>query len=251
MEPRILLTNDDGHESRGLAALARRAAKLGEVWVVAPSAEVSAISHAVSLRRPLRARRLRERWFAVDGTPADCVFLAVGELLPFRPDLLISGINCGGNVAVDVTYSGTVAAAFEGALRRIPSLAVSRNSFDDGDYGPAADLAVHLAGQLLEHGLPDGVFLNVNVPPLAAGEVRGVVAAPLGQRAYSEDLVERVDPRGKPYYWIAGTKVVDEPVDGTDCIAVADGYATVTPLQVDWTAHRALDALRGWELDPR
>lgn len=249
MRSRILVTNDDGYDSEGLWALAERARDLGDVWVVAPSAESSAISHAVTLTRPLRVKQVENRCYKVDGTPTDCVFVALGELLPERPDLVLSGVNRGGNLAVDVTYSGTVGAAFEGALRGIPSLAVSLDAFVDCEFGPSADIGVRVARELLERGLPEGVFLNVNVPPGAAGDIRGVVPAPLGHRRYSEDLRTRKDPRGNPYLWISGTDVTDSPIDGTDCIEVRRGYATVTPIRVDWTDRASLDRLATWELD--
>ncbi len=249
MTSRILVTNDDGYDSEGLWALADRAQELGEVWVVAPAHESSAIAHAVTLTRPLRVKQVESRRFKVDGTPTDCVFVAVGELMAGRPDLVLSGVNRGGNLAVDVTYSGTVGAAFEGALRGIPSVAVSLDAFVDCDFGPAAEIGVRVAGELLDRGLPEGIFLNVNVPPVAADRIRGVIPAPLGHRRYSEDLQTREDPRGNPYLWISGTDVIDRPIDGTDCIEVRRGYATVTPIRVDWTDRPSLDRLADWELD--
>ncbi len=249
MRPRILITNDDGYDSDGLRALERAAAELGELWVVAPASEMSAIGHAVTLTRPLRVRQVGERRFKVGGTPTDCVFVAVGELMPAPPDLLLSGVNRGGNLAVDVTYSGTVGAAFEGALRGIPSVAVSLDAFRDCVFEPAAEIGVGVARELLERGVPEGVLLNVNVPPLPRERIRGVVAAPLGHRRYSEDLVERRDPRGNPYHWISGTDVVDRPIPGTDCVEIKRGYATVTPIQVDWTDRPTMAQLADWELD--
>ncbi len=251
MEPHILITNDDGYDSDGLRALEEAARDLGEVWVVAPATEMSAIAHAVTLTRPLRVRRAGERRFRVEGTPTDCVFVAVGELMPERPDLVLSGVNRGGNLAVDVTYSGTVGAAFEGALRGIPSVAVSLDAFVDCDFEPAAGVGVGVARELLQRGLPEGVFLNVNVPPLPADEIRGVIPAPLGHRRYSEDLRERNDPRGNPYLWISGTDVTDRPIPGTDCVEVKRGYATVTPIRVDWTDRGGLERLATWGLDRR
>ena len=250
MKRRFLITNDDGFGAPGLVALAGRIRELGEVWVVAPKLEASASGHAVNLVSPLWVEQQGPREFTVTGTPTDCVFLALGEILPEPPDLILSGINRGGNLAVDVTYSGTVGAAMEGAIRGFPAMAVSRNSFEAGDYSPAADIAAHLAEQLLEHGLPDGVFLNVNVPPLPADEIHGVKAAPLGHRRYPGDIDRRDDPRGRPYWWIAGSKFRDAEIPGTDCIEAVGGWATVTPIGVDWTHRRALERLREWELDP-
>ncbi len=248
MESRILITNDDGYDSGGLRALVKAARGLGELWVVAPATEMSAIGHAVTLTRPMRVRRVGERRFKVSGTPTDCVFVAVGELMPEPPDLVLSGVNRGGNLAVDVTYSGTVGAAFEGALRGIPSVAVSLDAFRDCVFEPAAEIGVEVARELLLRGLPEGVLLNVNVPPLPRDEIRGVIPAPLGHRRYSQDLLERRDPRGNPYLWISGTDVTDQPIPGTDCIEVKRGYATVTPIQVDWTDGAALEGLRSWKL---
>ncbi len=251
MTKRILLTNDDGFEAPGLQALAQRMRRLGEVWVVAPRLEASASSHAVNLVSPVWVETRGEREFTVTGSPTDCVFLALGQIMPGPPDVILSGINRGGNLAVDITYSGTVGAAMEGAIRGIPSISISRDSFEDGDYGPAADIGAHLAEQLLERGLPDGVLLNVNVPALPADEILGVKAAPLGHRRYPGDIDERRDPRGRPYWWIAGSEKKDLEVPGTDCIEVREGYATVTPITVDWTDHTTLAALGDWELTPR
>ncbi len=250
MTTRVLVTNDDGLDAPGLRVLADRLREIGEVWVVAPLTEQSATSHMVSLNRPLRAHERGPRRWAVDGTPTDAVFLALGRLMPDPPDILVSGINRGGNVAADVTYSGTVAAAVEGAMRGVPSIAVSRASFEEGDLEPAAEVAVHLARQVLRRGLPPGVCLNVNVPPVSAAEIRGVVPAPLGRRRYRDDIVARRDPRGGPYYWIGGAEVVDEPIAGADNVEVRAGRVTVTPLRVDWTDAATVDELRTWELSP-
>lgn len=250
MPKRVLITNDDGIDAPGLLALQQGAAALGEVWVVAPHLEASATSHAVSLTRPLWVEAVGERRFTVSGTPTDCVFVALGQLMPAPPDLLISGINRGGNLAVDVTYSGTVGAALEGAIRGLPSLAVSRNSYQDGDYGPAVEVALHLGELLLRHGLPREVCLNVNVPPLPAARIRGVVAVPLGHRRYSGDIEERTSPHGAAYSWISGKLAEDGEGAGTDVAEARDGFVTVTPVTVDWTAREALQRLSGWELTP-
>ncbi len=250
MTKRILITNDDGIEAAGIRALEQAAQALGEVWTVAPATEQSATGHSVSLHRALRMHAHGERRFAIDGSPTDCVFMAMGHVMPSPPDLIISGVNRGGNVAADVTYSGTVAAAFEGALRGVPSLAASRVSFEEGDYGPACEIAVHIGRQLMQRGLPRGVCLNLNVPPLPAEEILGVVAAPLGWRSYGGDVDQRTDPRGQPYHWIGGTQVTDENQPGSDCIEVKRGYATVTPITVDWTDGACLRDLADWELAP-
>jgi 5'-nucleotidase len=247
---RILVTNDDGVDAPGLQALVDHLQVLGEVWVVAPLTEQSATSHMVSLYSPLRILQRGPRRWAVSGTPTDAVFVALGKLMPDPPDILLSGINRGGNVAADVSYSGTVACALEGALRGVPSIAVSRASFELGDFGPSAEIALQLARQVLDHGLPAGVCLNVNVPPLPAAEIRGVIAAPLGRRQYRNDIDTRTDPRGRTYHWIGGTDVFDAPIPGTDNVEIRAGFATVTPLRVDWTDRAMLDDLRTWELNP-
>ena len=251
MTTRILITNDDGIGAEGLRVLEERLAGLGEVWVVAPSTEQSAPSHAVSLYHPLRVHQVGERRYAVEGTPTDCVFVALGHLLDGHPDLVVSGINRGGNVAADVSYSGTVAGAFEAAMRGIPALAASRASYEAGDFGPTAAVAEHLAQQILQRGLPEGVCLNLNVPPLPLAEIKGVVPASLGKRSYGEALIPRVDPRGRNYFWIGGTEVTDAELPDTDCIRVKEGYATVTPIRVDWTDRGMLADLADWELTPR
>jgi len=250
MAKRLLITNDDGIDAPGLTALQQRVAELGEVWVVAPRLEASATSHAVSLTRPLWVEQVGDRSFAVSGTPTDCVFVALGQVMPAPPDLVISGINRGGNLAVDVTYSGTVGAAMEGAIRGVPSMAISRNSYEPGDYGPAVDVALHLGRMLLERGLPDEVCLNVNVPPLPADQIRGVVAVPLGHRRYSGDIDQRTSPHGASYSWISGMIAEDGGPLGADVAETRDGYVTVTPLTVDWTDRAALSRLGDWELNP-
>jgi len=249
MTRRILVTNDDGIDAQGLAALRERLDDLGEVWVVAPAREMSATSHTVTLGRPLRFAEVGERRHTVEGTPTDCVFVAVAALMDPGPDLIVSGINRGGNVAADVTYSGPVGAAMEGGLRGIPAMAVSRNSFQDGDYAPAADIAHALAHQALERGLPADTFLNVNVPPLPREQIRGLVPTTQGRRSYAADLVPRVDPRGKPYHWIGGTEVIDAPIPGSDNIEVTAGYAPASVLTVDWTHDEGLQQLGAWDLE--
>jgi 5'-nucleotidase len=240
--PRILVTNDDGVHSEGILALAAALQPLGEVIVVAPHAESSAIGHALTLRRPLRIEQHRPGVFAVDGTPTDCVNLGVAILLKDElPDLVVSGINTGWNLGDDVTYSGTVAGALEGALLGVPSIAVSlcrtRNVFD---FGPSADAAHLLAHLVLRHGLPDRTFLNVNVPK---GTPRGFMRTVQGKRNHITKIAERTDPRGKPYYWIE--EGIDEwtPHDRSDYHAVKQGYVSVSLLSPDMTAHAAMASL--------
>jgi 5'-nucleotidase len=241
---RILVTNDDGVHSDGIHILAAALAPLGEVTIVAPNIEASAIGHALTLRRPLRMEPLRDRVFEVDGTPTDCVNIALTQLyaLPARmPDLIVSGINKGYNLGDDVTYSGTVSGAMEGSLLGVPSMAVSlERSAGAYDFTHAADASVALAAAILERGLPAGTFLNVNVP---AGRPGGVRVTVQGKRNHVTVVAERVDPRGRPYYWIEVGENQWEPHDRSDYQAVRDGYISVTPLQPDLTAHDALEAI--------
>lgn len=242
-QPRILVTNDDGYTSEGLQVLADALEPLGEVWVVAPLTEQSAASHSLTLQRPLRVQQLGERHFAVDGTPTDCVTVAAGNLLQERPpDLVVSGINFGGNMGADVHYSGTVSAAFEGVILGFPAIAVSQLVGEDFSFHHAARVARELAAWVLERGLPPEVLLNVNVPNLP--RPRGVRLTRLGKRTYTESVIEQRDPRGRPIYWIGGGQPEWERIPGTDFLAVGEGYVSVTPLHLDATAVRELEALR-------
>jgi 5'-nucleotidase len=237
----ILVTNDDGVHAAGLAALAAAVADLGDVHVVAPEREQSACGHALTLHRPLRAERVRERWFAVNGTPSDAVNLAILGFLPERPILLVSGINHGSNLGDDVTYSGTVSAAMEGTLLGVPSIAVSQP--DAADFSAAAAVARLVATRVLVEGLPPKTLLNVNAPARAP---RGVRVTRLGHRTYTEKIVEQQDPRGRVHYWIGGGEARWEALEGTDMGAVHDGFVSVTPLHLDLTHHRAVAQMRDW-----
>lgn len=240
--PRILVTNDDGVHSEGIHALAAALQPLGDVLVVAPHTESSAIGHALTLRRPLRIEEHGAGFYAVDGTPTDCVNLAVAVLLKNElPDLVVSGINTGWNLGDDVTYSGTVAGALEGALLGVPAIAVSLRRTRDYvfDFGPSAQAAALLADLVLQHGLPDRTFLNVNVP---MGVPRGFQRTVQGKRNHITRISERMDPRGKPYYWIE--EGIDEWTahDRSDYHAVKQGFVSVTLLSPDMTAHAGIDA---------
>jgi 5'-nucleotidase len=237
----ILVTNDDGVHAAGLAALAGALDSLGEVWVVAPEREQSACGHALTLHRPLRPHQWSERRFAVNGTPSDCVNLAVLGFLPERPVLVASGVNHGSNLGDDVTYSGTVSAAMEGTLLGVPSIAVSL--MDGGDFEAAARVARLVAMRVLVEGLPPKTLLNVNVPREAA---RGLRVTRLGHRVYSGKVVEQADPRGRPHYWLGGGPPEWEALEGTDMGAVHEGFVAVTPLHLDLTNHRALALMAGW-----
>jgi 5'-nucleotidase len=242
--PRILVSNDDGIHSAGLAALAGALDPLGEVVVVAPDREQSACSHALTLHRPLRIDEVQPRRYTVDGTPTDCVNLAVNAILSERPALLVSGINRGANLGDDVTYSGTVSAAMEGTLLGIPSIAISLLGRGPYDFAPAAAFAARLASWVLARGLPPDTLLNVNVPADAEGVApRAVALTRMGRRRYGDAIVEKVDPRGRKYYWIAGDEVPFVAEEGTDFHAVQHGFISVTPIHLDLTNYRTLEAL--------
>lgn len=238
---RILVTNDDGYRSEGLIALAEALAPLGAVTSVAPMIEASAIGHALTLRRPLRLERVGERAYAVDGTPTDCVNVAVAQVLEQLPDLVVSGINKGWNIGDDVTYSGTVAGALEAALLGIPALAVSLQATSgEYDFGPSARAAAAVAGAMLEKPLPARTFLNVNVPE---GRPRGLRATVQARRNHVTHVIRRHDPKGRAYYWIDEGEDQWHPHDRSDYQAVLDGFVSVTPLQPDLTAHDVMAAV--------
>ena len=237
----VVLTNDDGIHAPGLAALERALAELGDVYVVAPEREQSACGHALTLHRPLRPLKMGERRFSVNGTPSDCVNMAVLGFLPETPVLVVSGINHGANLGDDVTYSGTVSAAMEGTILGVPSIAVSL--VDGGDFEIAGRVARLIALRVLVGGLPGNTLLNVNVPPRPP---RGIRMTRLGHRVYKEKIVEQTDPRGRSHYWIGGGEARWDDLDGTDMGAVHDGYVSLTPLHLDLTNHRALVQLGEW-----
>ena len=236
--PRILVTNDDGVHAEGIRALAEALRPLGDVTIVAPIQEASAIGHALTLRRPLRIETIGPRVFAIDGTPTDCVNIALTHVLGEKPDLIVSGINKGWNLGDDVTYSGTVSGALEGALLSIPSIAISaERTGDDAEFGPSARAAAKVAAVVLERGMPKFTLLNINVP---AGPNRGFRVTVQAKRNHVTSVSERMDPRQRPYYWIEEGLNQWEPHDRSDYQAVRDGYISITPLQPDMTAHDAL-----------
>ena len=238
---RILVTNDDGVHSDGLKALAEALRPLGEVTIVAPTLEASAIGHALTLRRPLRLERVADRVFAVDGTPTDCVNIAVATVMKGLPSLIVSGINKGWNLGDDITYSGTVSGALEGALLGVPSLAVSlQDATRPSDFNGAARAAAMVAGTVLEKGLPARTFLNVNVP---LGGVKGFRVTVQAKRNHVTTVGERQDPRGQSYFWIEEGQNEWEAHDRSDYQAVRDGYISVTPLQPDLTAYSVIPSV--------
>jgi 5'-nucleotidase len=235
---RILVTNDDGVHSEGIKALADALKPLGELTVVAPLTEASAIGHALTLRRPLRLETVADRVYAVDGTPTDCVNIAITSVLRGMPDLVVSGINKGWNLGDDVTYSGTVSGAFEAALLGAPGIAVSlQKTGETFDFSEAARGAYIVAGRVLEKGLPSRTFLNINVP---RGTTKGFRVTVQARRNHITKVDERIDPRGQRYFWIEEGQNEWEPHDRSDFQAVRDGYISVTPLQPDLTAYSVI-----------
>ncbi len=246
--PLILVTNDDGIDSDGILALAEAVSPLGEVWVVAPDRNQSAMSHALTLSTPLRLKRHSERVFACSGTPTDCVFMGVLHLLPREPDLVLSGINHGPNLGDDVSYSGTVSAALEAAIMGIPGIAFSHVGLSGWDFRDGERFAQSLARRVLREGLPKKSYLNVNFPDVAHGQAQPAEVTTLGHRYYEDSIVEARDPRGKPYYWIGGSGYEFTDIPGSDCSAVHEGRISITALQSDPTHAEGLELLRTWEL---
>ncbi len=244
----FLVSNDDGIHSPGLEALARALSSLGQVVVVAPDRERSAVGHALTLHRPLRMTRVREGWFAVDGTPTDCVHLGLHGLLAEPPTMVVAGINQGANLADDLTYSGTVAVALEGTLMGVPSFAVSVVAEAEFRFGAAAEAATRIARVMAERGVPPGTFLNVNVPSRDRFEdLRGVLVTRQGKRVYGSGVVRKKDPRGREYFWIGVRELGETQRTGdTDVEAVEEGFVSVTPVRTDLTDGDSLAELRGW-----
>ncbi len=248
----ILITNDDGIDSDALPPLSEALSELGDVDVIVPERNWSGASHSITLFRPLRVRATKLRnghaAFMTDGSPTDCVRLAVLGFLKHRLDIVVSGINRGANMGDDITYSGTVAAAMEGLLSNVPSIAISIGAFGgDIDYGPAASFAALLARNILDRGLAPDTLLNVNVPPLPRAKIAGVEVTRLGKRTYRDQLVERLDPYGNPYYWVGGPAVSEEAEAGTDVAAMRAGKISVTPIALDLTNHALLEELARWD----
>ncbi len=251
--PHILLTNDDGVKAPGLAALAEAMTQVGRVTVLAPQRNWSIAGHAKTLYKPLRVEKTTlangMEALATSGKPTDAVALAHLGIVEAPIDLLVSGINSGPNLGHDVTYSGTVTAAMEGTICGLPSMAVSLQVEEGKHYETAAAFAVRIAQLVLRHGLPAETLLNVNVPDLPLKAIRGIRITRCGHRIYRDELVRRLDPQGRPYYWIGGLPPTGIEEEGTDIWAVAQGYISVTPLQLDLTAHTMLDDLREWDWD--
>ncbi len=243
----ILISNDDGIRSEGIKTLARALRRVGEVYVVAPDRERSAASHSLTLHRPLRAEKVELRQYAVDGTPTDCITLAVGVILPRRPSIVVSGINRGWNLGEDISYSGTVSAAMEGTLLGIPSIAISLVGEEKFDFRIAANFAARLTRRILKKGLPRDTLLNVNVPQMPAKmKIKGYRITRQGKRVFDDVVVEKVDPRGKKYYWIGGDMVKWEGGKDSDFYAISKGYISITPVHLDMTNYSSMNELKEW-----
>lgn len=246
----IMVTNDDGIDAPGIIALAKALRPLGRVAVVAPDREQSAVSHAITLHHPLRAEQRADDTYAVSGTPTDCVNLGIHNLLDFHPDLVVSGINRGGNMGDDVTYSGTVSAAMEATLMGIPGVAVSLATSGSGiHYDDAALFVRRLVRRIGSESLPPDTLLNVNIPDLPAERVRPPVITRQGRKRYQGAIVDNIDPRGRQYYWIGSIEPTYEDIEGTDFAAVIRGHISITPLHLDLTNYASIDLLRDWKLE--
>jgi 5'-nucleotidase len=242
---RILLTNDDGIHSAGLIALEHALREVGDVYVVAPASEMSGASHSLTLTRPLRIRQIDERHWTVDGTPTDCVTLALNKIIPAAelPHICCSGINHGGNLGDDATYSGTVAGALEATILGVPGLAFSLVARENFDFTGPASFAVTAVRKVLAEGLPEGTLLNINFPK---DEIKGVLVTRQGIKNARPVITEHIDPRGKPYFWIGEEYFVSNSTGGTDYHAIERGYVSVTPLKSDMTDHQTLKTLESW-----
>ncbi|MBZ0159694.1 MAG: 5'/3'-nucleotidase SurE [bacterium] len=244
----ILISNDDGIHARGLRVLADALSSVGEVWVVAPDRERSASGHSLTLNRPLRVTKVAPTWFTVDGTPTDCIALALMGMINRKFDLVASGINVGGNMGDDVTYSGTVSAAFEATLLGLPAFALSVVAHRKVNFSAAEQAAVMVARLIAKHGLPADTMLNVNVPNCRPSAIKGVAITQQGRRRYGDNIIVRkVDPRGKAYYWIGGKEPTWEPLKESDYAAVTAGSISITPLHLDLTNSSVLEKLQKWE----
>ncbi len=242
----ILVSNDDGYQAPGIRALAAEMQNLGRVTVVAPDRDRSGASNSLTLDQPIRASAVEPSVYRVEGTPTDCVHLAVTGLLDTEPDMVVSGINAGSNMGDDILYSGTVAAATEGRFLGLPALAISLCSHDPRYFDTAARVASLLVQRLLRDPLPADTILNVNVPDLAWDELRGFEATRLGQRHKAEAAIRSVDPRNRPIYWIGPPGSEQDAGQGTDFHAVRNGFVSITPIQIDLTRYQALDKIAGW-----
>lgn len=246
MAPKILITNDDGYHSEGIEALKSAMSEIGEIYTVAPTQEQSGASHSLTLSRPLRIRQIEERHWAVDGTPSDCITIALNRILPseLRPDICVSGINHGANLGDDATYSGTVAGAMEATILGVPGIAFSLAASRDLDFSECLSVAKNVVLRALDEGLPDFTLLNVNIPK---GIPKGTRVTKQGFKTARPVISEHIDPRGKPYYWIGEQRSGFRPDGGTDFEAIDGGYVSVTPMRADLTNYGVIEQLKSWD----
>jgi 5'-nucleotidase len=247
-KPLILVTNDDGITAPGLQALAEAMSELGEIVVVAPDSPQSGMGHAITINNLLRLDAVRvhdnQKWFQCSGTPVDCVKIAIDKILPRVPDLCVSGVNHGSNSSINVIYSGTMSAAMEGAIEGIPSIGFSLLNYAlDADFAGTKKYAKVIAGNVLEHGLPQGTLLNVNIPKLPVKEIKGVKICRQAMAKWEEEFDERLDPNKRKYYWLTGKFINYDNGEDTDEWALANDYVSVVPVQYDFTAHQAIPFL--------
>jgi 5'-nucleotidase len=243
---RILITNDDGIQSPGISAVAHALSAIGEVWIVAPDRERTAVAHAVTLHKPLRLHRVAARTFAVNGTPVDCVNLALLKIMPKPPSVVVSGINQGVNLGDDVMYSGTVSAAMEGTILGVPSVAVSQEGKHVFRFAVGATYAARVVRLVLDQGLPEETLLNVNIPDRPRRAIKGARITCLSRRRFHNPIIEKLDPHGRKYYWIAGERVSWSRSKEADHEAIEDGFVSITPIRLDSTHHGVLDRFRAW-----
>ncbi|MEI7907453.1 MAG: 5'/3'-nucleotidase SurE [Bacteroidota bacterium] len=249
----ILVSNDDGILADGLAILVKELQSIADVTVVAPDSQQSAVGHAITVHRPLRVKEVKKDGqffgYAVDGTPADCVKLAIRNLMKANPDIVVSGINHGSNTAISVIYSGTVSAATEGTILGISSFAISLTTFEaNADFTYAAKFAKSLALKIAEHGLPKGTLLNVNVPPVPEGDIRGVVITRQGKSVWNDEFESRRDPGNKQYFWLKGEMVELDEEEDIDQRAILNNKISITPIQFDLTNYDMIDKLKAWKI---
>ena len=248
----IVLCNDDGFNADGIRSIYKELAKFIEVVIVAPETEQSAMGHAITLTQPLRVRKVNENGefygYAVNGTPADCIKLATTVLFDQPPEMVVSGVNQGGNLGTCAIYSGTVSAATEATIEGIPAIAISLNTFENPSFEFAAEFGAKLASMVLIKGLPQGVALNVNVPAVPRSQIKGVAVTRQGKSRVVETFDKRVDPRNNTYYWMSGEMRFDEADDRADCFQVSNNFISVTPIHFDLTSYKSIDELKKWNI---
>jgi len=250
---KILISNDDGIDSPGIAALAKEMKKIGDVTVIAPRTEQSAVGHAITMKIPLRITEYYKNGdffgYAIDGTPADCLKIGIRNILKTKPDIVLSGINNGSNTAINIIYSGTVSAAREAAIMDLPAIAISQTSHDSKDFGYSAKVAAKLAKLVLEKGLPNGTLLNVNVPNLPEEEIAGIMITKQGKSKWDDVYEERIDPYGKKYYWLTGSLMETDEKADSDQFVIKKNYVSITPIHFDLTDYPTYDSMQDWKIE--